>query len=185
MDAVPARENTFDWSGFFALYQPMAVRFARGLVGHDDHAEDLVQEAFRALFQRVSTGELELGSREHGRNYLFRSVHNLAVSALRRPRREGEVSELELAGPEDDDPARLAMGSETGGAHAGRRRRVEQALAGLSEGEQRVLRQRFGQGLSFREISERDGEAISTLHSRVAAALKKIRGQIGKDTPRA
>jgi RNA polymerase sigma factor (sigma-70 family) len=168
-----------DWGGFFRQYRPLAVRFATGLVAGDEaRAEDLVQEAARALFERAENGELTLESRAHARNYFMRSVHNLAVSGLRRGR-PGELPEA-LEGREED-PRDALEHEELTLARGRRERDVQDAVADLPEPERRVLGQRFGDGLSFREISEREGVAISTLHSRVGAALKKIRDRIGKD----
>jgi RNA polymerase sigma-70 factor (ECF subfamily) len=170
-----------DWRAFFELYRPMALRFARGLTGDEATAEDLLQEAARELFERVRDGRLALDSAAHLRNYYFRAVRNRAVSALRRAGRariaEGDP---ERGAAPDPGPAELAAAGEAGRMRALILRDLEAALAALRPEERDALRLRYGDGLAFREIAERTGTSISTLHARVEAGLAKIRKSIGK-----
>ena len=46
--------------------------------------------------------------------------------------------------------------------------------------ERTILRQRYAEGLTFREIADSTHTAISTLHSRAESALAKIRKKLGK-----
>jgi len=51
-------------------------------------------------------------------------------------------------------------------------RKVEQTLKSLSEGYQQVLRLKYYQGLSVREIARRLNETVKTIESRLARARK-------------
>lgn len=161
----------------------MAVRFATGLVGSTDVAEDLFQEVARAIHERAVAGTLELDSAAHLRNYLFRSLRNLAIDARAGVRRGGittaggvelgEMAEVAAPGP---TPFELVAAREPD-------RRSEAAHAAIREldpEDRELIAMRFGAGRTLREISERTGHPISTLHSRLAAAIEKIRRKLGK-----
>ncbi|MCP3919568.1 MAG: sigma-70 family RNA polymerase sigma factor [bacterium] len=164
-----------DWADFFGRYRPLAVRVARGLVGTPERAEELVQEAARSLFERVQSQNVRFDSVAHARNSFLRTTKNLAVSHARRAGRRPAVHSFEDAGepivPTPEPPA-----NELGP-------RLADALAALSPPEREALRQRYLEGLSYKEIAARTATPISTLHARVEAALRKIRGRIGKDAP--
>jgi len=174
-----AREDPtsgLDWSRFFERYRPVAVRFARGLMGGDEAlAEDLFQEAARSVFQRATAGKT-FESSAHARNYLFRSLRNLAVDARSRQRRSGTGLDS-AAGVAAPDPIPADVASRR--SDPSRAEVVARAMDELPAGDRELLRLRFGRGSTFREISESLGTPISTLHSRVEAALRKVRKKIG------
>jgi len=172
-----------DWSEFFGRYRPMALSFVRGWVERHDVAEDLFQEAARAVYERVALGDIAFQSSAHLRNYFFRTLKNLAVNVLRDPGRKRtrsletaeEVAALEM------QPLEEALIAERSLALTRRDRVVADAVSKLKPHEQQVLRLRFQEGLGYREIADRTGAPTSTLHARVESALKKIRKKLGKD----
>lgn len=174
--------------GFFARYRPLAVRFATGLVGGEEVAEDLFQEVACGLVARVRAGRLVLESEQHARNYLLRALRNRATDRARRapgrPHALDAETEASLAsdapGP-DELVARVeaALEDERRLAHVGR------VVAGLPLAQREALRLRFVEGLSYREMAERSGTARATLQDRVEAALTKIRARSGRPGGRA
>ncbi len=177
--------DEIDWSAFFALYRELALRVARALNADEAAAEDVVQEAARALIEKASSSEQPFESRAHARNWYLRCVRNLAVSGLRRRGRARE----ELLAPDAgagaeaanrDDPALLASELELAAAQEELAERVDVLMDSLPTGQREALHLRFGDGLSYREISSRTGKAISTLQARVEAGLDKIRKALGK-----
>lgn len=171
-----------DWSALYARYRALAVRFAEGLVGRRELAEDLVQEAFRSVLERARAGEVALDSEEHARNYLFRALRNLAVDALRSPRARGvALEEPEALEAREPSAEGAALAREERALDGARRARVERTIAGLRAPEREALALRYGDSLTYREMAERTGESISTLQGRVEAALEKIRRKIGKE----
>jgi RNA polymerase sigma factor (sigma-70 family) len=126
---------------------------------------------------------MTLESEAHFRNYFFRSLRNLAVSALREAGRKktsalDDAQQIESSGVQ---PFELASREEQSLVQARRNRLLKEAVSALKPREQEVLRMRFMEGLGFREMSEKTGTPLSTLQARVEAALKKIRKKIGKE----
>ena len=172
-----------DWTALFGLYRPLAVRLACGVLEREELAEEVVQEAARSIVQRVAEARVAFESPEHARNYFLRAVRNLAVSAVRREQRSATIGleeEPVASGTAPDGPV---LAREESSALDRLWGRVDEALASLVEREREVLRMRYLEGASYREISERTGASISTLHSRVEAGLRKIRANIGNGQP--
>lgn len=172
---MPGREE-IDWSSFFRLYRPLALRVARGLVGSPERSEELVQEAARAIVERARRAAPAYQSLAHARNAFLRALRNLAVSELRRPGPEALPGEAaDVLDPAPGAVEVLAQAEERERAFA----RLRSALEGLSDPEREALELRYAQGLGYREMAERTGCAISTLQARVEAGLGKIRARIG------
>jgi RNA polymerase sigma-70 factor (ECF subfamily) len=171
-----------DWSDFFGRYRPMALSFVRGWVERHDVAEDLFQEAAHAVYERASRGRIDFQSSAHLRNYFFRTLKNLAVNVLRDPRgRTAAIEEMEPVAGRDVEPLESLISTERTRGMARRDQAVKGALSMLKPLERQALHMRFHEGLGFREMANRTGCSISTLHSRVEAGLKKIRKKIGND----
>ena len=60
--------------------------------------------------------------------------------------------------------------------------RVEQLLADLSENQQEVIRLRFQNGLSYKEISHVTNLKVSNVGYLLHTAIQKIRGQMNAET---
>jgi len=172
-----------DWEAFFATYRPLALRIATGLVGDPASAEDVLQEAAGELFERAERKGLALASAEHARNYFLRAVRTRAVSRLRRGARDpGEPAApaAERPASAEADPLERIARRESREERARLARRLEEALEGLRSEEASAIRLRYGEALGFREMAERTGLPISTLHARVEAGLAKLRRRLGK-----
>jgi len=158
------------------------VRFAGGLA-RDAHAgEDLFQEAARSVFERARDGKARFESTEHARNYFFRAIRNLAAERGRRASRAKTV-DLDEASEADGgtpDPLRVLLSAESGGIRARRVAVLASALETLEPASREALRLRYAEGLTYQEVSDRTGVALSTLQARVESALKRLRKKIGK-----
>lgn len=172
-----------DWTTLFGLYRALAVRLARGVLEREELAEEVVQEAARSVVQRVGEGRVVFESQDHARNYFLRAVRNLAVSAARSEERSATVGLVEEPAASGSAPEEPALAREHSAELDQLWRRVDGALAGLARRERDALRMRYLEGASYREIAERTGTSISTLHSRVEAGLRKIRANIGNGLP--
>jgi RNA polymerase sigma-70 factor (sigma-E family) len=144
------------------------VRLALLLVDHQDIAEDVVQEAFTALFQKH--GE-RLDDLDNALGYLRTSVVNGARSVLRRRRTAREyVPPHEADAPSAEDHAVLND----------EHRRVVVALKELTERQREVLVLRYWSDLSEAQIADALGLSRGTVKSTASRALDALEKQLEK-----
>ncbi|MGB9605568.1 MAG: RNA polymerase sigma factor [Bryobacteraceae bacterium] len=130
------------------------------LVGDREDALDLAQEVFLKAYQHL--GRLE----EDGRfgPWLFRIAHNEAFSLLRRRRPEGE--------PESEPPP---LEPSYGMYPVELTLAVERALASLTPEQREAVILKIYQGWKFEEMAEALDCPVSTVKSRVYAALDRLK----------
>ncbi len=148
--APPAPPETIE-SLFAALESPL-LSYARRLLKDTEMAEDVVQEAFVRLHGQFAQ------VRER-RAWLYRTVHNLA---LNHQRRERNVLPLPTVG----SPSRNSSAANPPDAQSApdeqliREESIGLVRAGLEKLDARsreLVRLKFHEELSYREISERTG----------------------------
>ena len=146
-----------------------AYALARQIVRDAERAEDVVQEAFLAVWRRAETFRLERGS---ARSWLLAVTRNRAIDAIRgAEQRAGRyvsvaVEELPLMAP--DDPEGDTLRQVEG-------RLVRQALAELPPEQREVVTLAYFGGLSYPEVAERMGIPLGTVKSRMRLALERLR----------
>jgi RNA polymerase sigma-70 factor (ECF subfamily) len=163
-------------AAFLAL-EPGLLGYARRLLDHDDMAQDVVQEAFLRLhthFQEV---------REPQR-WLYRTVHNLA---LNHRRHDGRIQPLapaaETAAEEPTRPNEpvdpLPLPDEQIARNEGIGQ-VRLGLANLDPRSREVLRLKFQEDCSYRQISERTGLTVGHVGYLLHHALKALAVELTK-----
>lgn len=168
------RASGGDAGAFAAIYDrhaPVALNLARRMVSPQAAAEDVVQEAFLALW-RSDSYQPDKGS---VRGFLLRIVHNGAVDFLRRERSRGagrHVDEALVHPLAADDGTHVEV------ERAEAARRVRAALATLPESQQRSLELAYFGGLSHVEIAQAVDVPIGTVKSRLRLGLEKLRDQV-------
>ncbi|MGC0312075.1 RNA polymerase sigma factor [Kitasatospora acidiphila] len=144
------------------------VRLAVLLVDRRDIAEDVVQEAFTALFQKH--GE-RLDDLDNALAYLRTSVVNGARSVLRRRKTAREyVPPHEVDAPSAEEHAVLND----------EHRRVVAALQKLTERQREVLVLRYWSDLSEAQIAEALGLSRGAVKSTASRALDALEKQLEK-----
>ncbi len=145
-----------------------AWRVARGLVGSDEDAQDLVQEAFLRVFRSLASFDFDHGFT----TWLYRIVTNLAIDHLRK--RRAAISTT--AASEDDGD--LDLPDDRGAApsatleHADLAREVQACLASLAPHFQSVLQLREMEGLPCTEIARIVGATHVTVRWRLHRGRK-------------
>jgi RNA polymerase sigma-70 factor (ECF subfamily) len=156
-----------DEDAFAALvrrWQAPVARFLARLVGRPDAVPDLCQDVFlRVFLARARYRQAGAFS-----TWLYRIALNAGRDALRRARRGPRPL------PEADPPAAEGL-AEARCEQQELACAVEGALAELPEALREVLVLRHYEGLSFEEIARLLGAPVSTLKSRFAAALGRLR----------
>jgi RNA polymerase sigma-70 factor (ECF subfamily) len=142
--------------------QPIARFLARQL-GRTDLAADLCQEVFLRVY-RTGPKYRESGAFS---SWLYRITLNLARDAARR-RREPHLLSL-------DEPAAHELSTEKRCEQQELAECVAQALASLPPPLREVLVLRHYEGMNFEQIARLLGAPASTLKSRFAVALDRMR----------
>ena len=143
---------------------PLTLYAAR-LLGDADAARDVVQETFLKLCKQ-ERGEVETRLAE----WLFTVCRNRALDVLRK---EGRMTQL------SDDHVEFRAGTEPDPADAVERRedsaRVLAMLENLPASQREVIRLKFQNGFSYREISRISGHSVTNVGYLLHAGLKTIR----------
>lgn len=135
-------------------------------------AEDLVQETFLRVWNRVQAFDAERGALGP---WLLAVARNRAIDYLRSTGgRMRHVLELE----ETEHPA-IFKDFEKQLLNADRVRRVKAALEKLSANQRTVIELAYFEGLSQSEMSTRMGQPLGTVKAWVRTALKQLRDEFG------
>ena len=165
--ALPSRWQQGDSVAFEALvrqWQQPVARFLARLAAETDQVADLCQEVFLRVYLARDRYQ-ETGAFS---TWLYRIALNVARDAARRRRRQpARLTDPELAGA-----------AESAGQVSARREiadAVASAIAGLPQPMREVVVLRHYEGMRFEEIARLTRIPASTLKSRFAAALARLR----------
>jgi RNA polymerase sigma factor (sigma-70 family) len=154
-------------------YARIAIAVAYRVLGEHGAAEDVVQEAFLAVWRRVDSFD---GRRGTVRSWLLTIVRNGAVDR-RRGRHARALQDAAL----DDVAFRLATpGEETFDtvATSVEAERVRDALATLPSDQREAIELAYFGGLTHQEIAQRTGAPLGTIKGRMRLGLHKLRGSL-------
>ena len=146
-------------------HRAFAVREARRLLGDGALAEDVAQEAFA----RVYMAREQYRSTCAFRTWLLAMVRNLCVDQLRR-RKIRPV-------PSDRLPEGTSPSAESELLALERRMRLWNELAALSEVDAALLTGYALEGLSYRELAERDHLSVAQVKTRLHRIRKRLRAK--------
>lgn len=154
---------------FYDRYAGSAFGLAWKICNNRAIAEDVVQEAFMAVWQRPTSFDPNRGS---AGSFLLAIVHHKAVDAIRREesvrRREENFASDLFGSPENDivEAAWLTL----------RRQSVLKALSQLSDVQREALELAYLHGLTYSEVSARLRIPLGTAKTRMRDGLIKLRG---------
>ena len=138
-------------------------------------AEDLVQETFLRVWNRVHGLDAQKGSLGP---WLLAVARNRAIDYLRSAGgRDRQLREFE-----EPEPARYCD-MEKDILSSDNARRVKSAVEKLSPQQRQVIELAYFEGLSQAEMAERMGQPLGTVKTWVRAALKNLREELGAVVP--
>jgi len=139
-------------------YRAPLISYVYGLTGRRDEAEELAQEAFCRVWEKLPT----LRQPERVVSWLYPIAHNLSVSAARKPRLVPIAADPPApAAPRADDSAE-----------------IHRAVAALPEDHRTVVALRHFAGLSHEEIARTLEIPAGTVRSRLSRAYERLRPQL-------
>jgi RNA polymerase sigma-70 factor (ECF subfamily) len=157
--------------GLFRRYAPTALALARRVARQPYLAEEIVQEAFLAVWRNPGGYDQVRGS---VRSWLMGMVHHRAVDAVRRE--EAQRRRAEDAQTNDvvvvEDPADAVV-EEVGLPQ--QREAVREALDDLPAEQRQVIELMYFGGLTQSAISERLDLPLGTVKSRTLLGMRKMR----------
>ena len=155
----------------YRRYSPPAYGLAYRLTGQQILAQDVVHDAFMALWRAPEAYDPARGA---FRTFFLSLVHHRAVDTVRREermrKRQERASNLEPVHDEDvaDDVVDAAFLGD-------RRLEVRAALQTLPPEQRQVLELAYFRGMTQVQIAEKVGIPIGTVKTRTLAAMKKLR----------
>ena len=158
---------------FAALESPL-LSYALRLVGERALAEDTVQEAFMKL--HASFSEVS-----EPRRWVYRTVHNLALNhrrqagkivSLEQPSEHGPTTTPDLADPAPLPDEQIIRWEGIG--------LVRLSLDALDERSREIVRLKFDQDLSYKQIGERLALTTSHVGYLLHHALKTIAAELAR-----
>ena len=163
----------------FGRYAAVAHALAFRLVRQAQVAEEIVQEAFLAVWRTPERYDPTRGS---VRSWLMGTVHHRAVDAVRREqsqrRRADQAAALVprvIEDAIDDVVSALDLPRE--------RRLVQKALEELPDEQRDVIQRMYFDGMSQSQIAERTGLPLGTVKSRTLLAMRRLRTNLGEVGP--
>ena len=164
-----------DWiAEALRLHEGPLVRYAARITGDLELARDIVQDCFLRLC-RQRREELD----GHLKEWLFKVCRNRAFDFLRKARRmdagTNDLVDLDRTPGAGPAPLERAEASEDA-------RRLLAVLADLPERQQEILRLKFQEGMSYRQISAVTGASIGNVGVILHGAIRTLRARLGDGT---
>jgi RNA polymerase sigma-70 factor, ECF subfamily len=166
-----------DADAFEVIYERhsrVAFSLAFRLLGDRPSAEDLVQDAFLAVWRGAGSYSSTRGS---VRNWLLSILHNRGVDRLRTlaamTRRQEALEQAELRRPDEPDAAALGIGQALAGS-------VREELSSLPGEQFEVLKLAYYGGFTHQEIAEMLELPLGTVKSRMRLGLDRLRRGLGE-----
>ena len=155
----------------YEKYKDYLLTPAKGLLGNQAEAEDVVHDVF-VSFARLA-GKFRLTGSLRG--YLATCVSNRARDKIRARLRQAETQGPEVLDVSDsDNPAKRAIEAEE-------LTRLRQAMCQIPYEQREAVLLHLRGGLTFREIAKLQGVSIATLHGRYRYGLNKLRSLMNSE----
>lgn len=163
----------------YDLYGGLAYSLVLRVVRDQAIAEDLVQETFLRVWNRVHSIDTEKGAIGP---WLLAVARNRAIDYLRSSEGRDRNVAVEL---DETDHASLYGEMEAGILHADQVRRVKAAMDKLDPNHRTVMELAYFEGLSQSEMSAKMGQPLGTIKTWVRSALQSLRDELGVAVPSA
>lgn len=156
----------------FARHQASLLRYATRLLGDSERAKDVVQDTYaRMLEQKPETLE------GHVAEWLYTVCRRRAFDVMRKEGRvkrfeEGELERLEASG---SIPGRSLEAEEL-------KERILALVCNLPANQQEVIRLKFQQGFSYKEISRITELSVSNVGFLIHTAVQRLRREWEKQS---
>jgi RNA polymerase sigma-70 factor, ECF subfamily len=174
--ALVTEKNPAALEVLYKRYSRIVYSFGLRIVGDPQIAEELLQEVF---FRTWRQGALFRSSRGAFVTWLLSITHNMAIDELRKRNRRPQKADSEepeallaaMADTSQDVEQEVWLSS--------LRATISEAMQTLPPAQRVTIEMAYFQGLTQREISERLGEPLGTIKTRMRLGIQKLREQLG------
>lgn len=149
---------------------PRLRRFCRGLTGHAEDGDDLMQSTVERALGRSQ--QFEPGTRVDA--WMFRIARNLHVDRLRSARRRGPHDDIDESFDLPGEDGRVTVENRSDLAAA------QRALQSVPEDQRSAFLLVVVEGLSYRDAAEVLDIPVGTIMSRLARARARIESVVGR-----
>lgn len=165
---MPPTENNINFEDLFRYnYRPLCL-YALHYLQDVDLSEDIVQESYAALWEKLQEGEHILNRK----SYLYMMVRNRCLDHLRKKGIPTEsLKPYDTYGIIDDDDAQERAQTEA---------RMWTAIDSLPEKCREVFIMSKRDGLKYDEIAEELGLSVNTVRNQISKALKVLKEGVHK-----
>ena len=155
-------------------YQAPLLRYAARLVGDPDRARDVVQDTFVRLLAQSREAEIQ----GHIAEWLFTVCRHRAFDVIRKESRMRQFDEgaVERGVAGEPRPGAALETEETQAA-------VLRLIDRLPHNQQEVIRLKFQNGFSYKEISRITALSVSNVGFLIHTAVKTLRREWAAETP--
>jgi RNA polymerase sigma-70 factor (ECF subfamily) len=161
----------------YSRHGRLVFGLAMSVTGDSSASEEVCQDVFLRVWEKSATYRPDKGKVV---TWIARIARNRAIDSLRSRR----IRETDSA-PEPEEPGAVAADRRLDPAEQlwGRLRdeAVREAVATLPPEQRLALTLAFFKGLSHRQISERLGEPLGTVKTRIRDAMRKLRARLGPE----
>ncbi len=161
-------------------YESRLLRYVMGMVGDINIAREITQETFlRLCSQRQPEKQAEIQSRLA--SWLFRVSRNAAIDYLRKERRmqTTDVNSIDQLVGQDNSGDALSDGDPLVASEQANS--LGQQIKKLPASQQEVIRLRFENQMSYKQIAEITGHTTSNVGFMLHTAIKKLRGVLAPE----
>jgi len=144
----------------FETEESPLLRFAFGLVGRREVAEDLVQDAFLKLHAHWDDVN-------NPRAWLFKTVRNLALNHLRDHKRETHIDDSDDFKSQSPEPDQTLGRLEAIGT-------LQLLVAELEPADRQLITLKYHENLKYDQISQRTGLSVGNVGYKLHHALKSL-----------
>jgi len=166
--------NADAFTALCAPYEGLVYRHCLQVLHNPADAEDAAQEAMLRAYRAMPTFRAD----SNVATWLFRIAHNVCLDFLKRPRSKRESVSLDALREEGFEPADEQPTPESRYVEASEQERLREVIAQLPDEQQALLSLRYGDGLSYEELSQTLGIGLGTVKSKLSRAKEKLRSLI-------
>ena len=167
------QEQLKEFGKWFEQLESPLIAYAFQILKDREEARDQVQEAFRRMLHQ----DVEI---YNPKAWLYRTLHNLSISQLRRKKRlqnEGEEKQLDFFAEKMDgeikveNPLQKMERSEKVG-------RVAHFISLLPEESSNLIKMKFEEKLSYKQMADRTGLSVGNIGFKLHHLLRNLASEL-------